>query len=90
MGEGPAEALVVCAVGADDVVAIGDGVEQVFGVLARLAVAAHILHAVGVVDGYVGWADSDDRAVLLVELQDLSMAVAGDVEAYVRDVGDCP
>lgn len=68
VGQHAAETLVVLAVGADDVASVEHVVESVLGVLARLAVAAHILHAVRVVDGDVRRAHADDRAVLLVKL----------------------
>lgn len=48
--------------------------------------AADILHAVWVVDGNVRRSNADDRAVLLVKSQYLTMTIPGGVEANVGDV----
>lgn len=76
----------VLAVGADDVVSVRNGIDSVLWVLACFPVTADILHAVWVVDGKVRRANADDRAVLLVKSQYLTMAIPGGVEANVGDV----
>lgn len=76
----------VFAVGADDVVSVGNRIDSVLGVLARLPMTADILHAVWVVDGNVCRTNADDRAVLLVKSQYLTMTIPGGVEANVGDV----
>lgn len=76
----------VFAVGADDVVSVGNRIDSVLGVLARLPMTADILHAVWVVDGNVRRTNADDRAVLLVKSQHLTMTIPGGVEANVGDV----
>lgn len=76
----------VLAVGADDVVSVRKGIDSVLGVLARFPMAADILHAVWVVDRNVRRTNADDRAVLLVKSQYLTMAIPRGVEANVGDV----
>lgn len=76
----------VLAVGADDVVPIRNGIDSVLGVLACLPMAADILHAVWMIDGNVRRTNADDRAVLLVKFQYLTMTISGGVEANVGDV----
>lgn len=86
VGQYAAETLMVLAVGADDVVPVRNGIDSVLGVLARLPMTADILHAIWVVDGKVRRTDADDRAVLLVKSQYLTMTISGGVEADVGDV----
>lgn len=76
----------VLAVGADDVVSVKNGIDSVLGVLARFSMTADILHAVWVVDGNVRRTNADDRAVLLVKFQYLTMTIPGGVESNVGDV----
>lgn len=76
----------VLAVGADDVVSVSNGINSVLGILSRFPMTADILHAVWVVDGKVRRTNADDRAVLLVKSQYLTMAIPGGVEANVGDV----
>lgn len=76
----------VLAVGADDVVSVRNRIYSVLRILARFPMAADVLHAVWVVDGNVCRTDADDRAVLLVKFQYLTMAISGGVEANVGDV----
>lgn len=76
----------VLAVGADDVVSVRNGIDSIFGVLARFPMTADILHAVWVVDGNVRRTNADDRTVLLVKFQHLTMTIPGGVEANVGDV----
>lgn len=76
----------VLAVGADDVVSVRNGIDSVLGVLARFPMTADILHAVWVVDRNVRRTNADDRAVLLVKFQHLTMTIPGSVEANVGDV----
>ena len=76
----------VLAAGADDVVPVGNSIDSVLGVFARLAMTADILHAVWVVDGKVRWTNADNRAVFLVKSQYLTMTIPGGVEANVGDV----
>jgi hypothetical protein len=76
----------VLAAGADDVVSVRNRIDSVLGVLARLPMTADILHAVWVVDGKVRRTYTDNRAVLLVKSQYLTMTIPGGVEANVGDV----
>lgn len=76
----------VLAVGADDVVSVRNGIDNVLGVLARFPMTADILHAVWVVDRNVRRTNADDRTVLLVKFQHLTMTIPGGVEANVGDV----
>lgn len=86
VGQYATEPLMVLAVGADDVVPVRNGIDSVLGVLARLPMPADILHTVWVVDGEVRRANADDRPVLLVKSQYLTMTIPGGVEANVGDV----
>lgn len=76
----------VLAVGADDVVSVRNRIYSVLRILSRFPMAADVLHAVWVVDGNVRRTNADDRAVLLMKFQYLTMAIPGGVEANVGDV----
>lgn len=87
VGEDTAEAGVVVAVGANDVPGVGSHVERVLAVLrlARPAVAAHLLHAVRVVDGQDLGRHAHNGAVLHVQGEHALGREARDLVAGVRD-----
>lgn len=76
----------VLAVGADDVVPVRHGIDSFLRVLACFPMTTDILHSVRMVDGEVGRTNADDRPVLLVKSQYLTMTIAGDEDASVGDV----
>lgn len=76
----------VLTVGADDVVSVEHAGCSVLWVLACFPMTADILHAIRVIDRQVRRANANNRAVLLVKSQYLTMTVPGGVEANVGDV----